>query len=74
VVISPVDERNDTLEWLRERGTAVVVLGRRRARYCSVRVDDVRGGQLAADHLLDIGRRNLAFVTAPLSTTGIGTG
>lgn len=67
VVISPVDERNDTLQWLRERGTAVVLLGRRRRDYCSVRVDDVRGGQLAAEHLLDLGHRQLAFVTAPLS-------
>jgi LacI family transcriptional regulator len=67
VVISPVDERNDTLESLRERGTAVVLLGRRRPDYCSVRVDDVGGGELAADHLLDLGHRRLAYVTAPLS-------
>jgi LacI family transcriptional regulator len=67
VVISPVDERNDTLQWLRERGTAVVLLGRRRPDYCSVRVDDVSGGELAADHLLDLGHRRLAYVTAPLS-------
>jgi LacI family transcriptional regulator len=67
VVISPVDERNDSLERLRERGTAVVLLGRGRTDYCSVRVDDVKGGELAADHLLDLGHRELAFVTAPLS-------
>jgi LacI family transcriptional regulator len=67
VVISPVDARNDTLEWLRERGTAVVLLGRGRPDYCSVRVDDVGGGELATDHLLDLGHRRLAYVTAPLS-------
>jgi LacI family transcriptional regulator len=67
VVISPVDERDDTLQWLRDRGTAVVLLGRSRLDYCSVRVDDVRGGELAADHLLDLGHRRLAYVTAPLS-------
>jgi LacI family transcriptional regulator len=67
VVISPVDERNDTLERLRERGTAVVLLGRRRPDYCSVRVDDVGGGELAAEHLLDLGHRRLAYVTAPLA-------
>jgi LacI family transcriptional regulator len=67
VVISPVGERNDTLARLRERGTAVVLLGRRRPDYCSVRVDDIGGGELAADHLLDLGHRRLAYVTAPLS-------
>ncbi|SEG81916.1 transcriptional regulator, LacI family [Actinacidiphila yanglinensis] len=67
VVISPVDERNETLSWLRERGTAVVLLGRPRQDYCSVRVDDVAGGRLAAEHLLDLGHRRLAYVTAPLT-------
>jgi LacI family transcriptional regulator len=67
VLISPVDESNETLQWLRDRGTAVVLLGRRRHDYCSVRVDDVRGGELAADHLLELGHRRLAYVTAPLS-------
>jgi LacI family transcriptional regulator len=30
-------------------------------------VDDVTGGQLATDHLLDLGHRKLAYVTGPLS-------
>jgi LacI family transcriptional regulator len=30
-------------------------------------VDDVTGGEPAADHLLDLGHRRLAYVTAPLS-------
>jgi LacI family transcriptional regulator len=67
VVISPVDEGTETLERLRERGTAVVLLGRPRHEYCSVRVDDAGGGDLAAEHLLDLGHRHLAFVTAALS-------
>lgn len=66
VLISPVNERSEVLAWLRERGTAVVLLERPRRDYCSVRVDDVIGGELAADHLLDHGHRRLAFVSAPL--------
>ena len=67
IVISPVDEHTETLDRLRERGTSVVLLGRPRDEYCSVRVDDVRGGELAAEHLLDLGHRRLGFVTASLS-------
>jgi LacI family transcriptional regulator len=67
VLISPVDENADTLDWLRDRGTGVVLLERRRRDYCSVRVDDVSGGELAAEHLLSLGHRKLLFVSAPLS-------
>lgn len=69
VLISPVNERDNSLQWLRDRGTAVVLLERERRNFCSVRVDDVSGGELAADHLLDLGHRRLAFVTAPLTIT-----
>lgn len=69
VLISPVNERDKSLQWLRDRGTAVVLLERERRNFCSVRVDDVSGGELAADHLLDLGHRRLAFVTAPLAIT-----
>jgi LacI family transcriptional regulator len=36
-------------------------------RFSSVSVDDDAGGYLAARHLLDLGRRKLAFVGGPLS-------
>ena len=67
VLVSPVDERSEDLKRLRERGTAVVLLGRPQRDYCSACVDDVSGGESAADHLLDLGHRRLAFVTAPLT-------
>lgn len=67
VLISPVDENADTLDRLRNRGTGVVLLERRRRDYCSVRVDDVSGGELAAEHLLSLGHRRLLYVSAPLS-------
>jgi LacI family transcriptional regulator len=34
---------------------------------CSVAVDDVRGGELATSHLLELGHRCIAFVSGPLS-------
>jgi len=67
VLISPVDEASEVLDGLRARGTAIVLLERQRRDYCSVRVDDISGGTMAAEHLLDLGHRKLAFVTAPLA-------
>lgn len=67
-LISPVDERGEDLAWLRRRGTSIVLLGCRRRHYCSVRVDDVSGGELAAEHLLSLGHRQLAYVAATHST------
>jgi LacI family transcriptional regulator len=67
VLISPVDEQAEVLDRLRERGTSVVLLERRRRGYCSVRVDDVGGGSLAAEHLLGLGHRSLLYVSASLA-------
>ncbi|TDC50926.1 LacI family transcriptional regulator [Jiangella ureilytica] len=61
----PMEER---LAHLRERGTPSVLLGRAAAGSAqpSVAVDEVMGGRLAARHLLELGRRRLAFVGGPL--------
>ena len=67
VLVSPVDERSATINWMRQRGTAVVLLERARPDFCSVQADDVSGGELAADHLLDLGHRKLLFVTGSLA-------
>jgi LacI family transcriptional regulator len=52
------------LESMRRRGTPVVLVDRRASGpgQCSVAVDDVLGGRLAADHLIERGHRRLAFV------------
>lgn len=63
VLISPVDADMSGLEWLRERGTAVVLLEEARPGYCSVRTDDTLGGDLAAQHLIDHGHRELLFAS-----------
>ena len=61
----PVEDR---LQQIRQRGTPVVLVGQRAVSplQASVSVDDVRGGYLAAQHLLETGRRRIAFVGGPL--------
>src|SRR4051812_48308378 len=60
----PTGGMNPAVEALRARGVPVVLLDRRAAGpdQCSVAVDDVHGGRLAADHLLERGHRRIAFV------------
>jgi LacI family transcriptional regulator len=66
VLITPVDLRPDRIERLRARGMAVVVLDRRdsTADACSARVDHSAGAEIAMNHLLGLGHRELALVTA----------
>ncbi len=69
VLITPVQSDASYLQRFRERGIAVVLLDRpsRIKDLCSVAVDDVRGGELAAAHLLEQGHQRIAFVHGPLS-------
>ena len=64
VLITPTARLSPALDTLRRRGVPVVLLDRRAAGpdQCSVAVDDVHGGRLAADHLLERGHRRIAFV------------
>jgi LacI family transcriptional regulator len=67
VLITPIDDANERLLRLRERGILVILLDRlaRRNDLCSVSVDDVLGGELAMRHLLETGHRRIAFVGGP---------
>jgi len=68
LLITPVLSDASYLHRLRQRGIAVVLLDRpsHSKDMCSVAVDDVHGGELAAAHLLDQGHRHLAFVNGSL--------
>ncbi|WP_084105742.1 LacI family DNA-binding transcriptional regulator [Demequina sp. NBRC 110056] len=68
VLVSPVGADLDRLAELRGHGIPVVLVdrGADQAEYASVSVDDVAGGSLAASHLIETGRRRLAFVGGPL--------
>jgi LacI family transcriptional regulator len=67
VIINPAGEDERYLEWLLDRGIALVLLDHRRSAGLvpSVVVDDVLGGRLAGEHLLELGHRRIALVNGP---------
>jgi LacI family transcriptional regulator len=68
VLITPVGAATKQLDALRARGTPVVLVDRGSGRrQCSVSVDDEVGGTIAAEHLLTLGHRRIAFVGGPVS-------
>lgn len=70
VLITPAGDVAERLERLRARGIPAVLVDRPSdgGGFSSVAVDDVGGGYLAVRHLLDTGRRRIAFVGGPAST------
>lgn len=67
LLITPVGVSDSRLVQLQRRGMAVVLLDRasRRGDLCSVCVDDVTGGDLAASYLIAAGHQHVAYVTGP---------
>jgi LacI family transcriptional regulator len=67
VLITPAEQDVERLLTMRLRGTPVVLLDRHspNSSLCSVAVDDVRGGKLAAEHLLALGHRRIGFINGP---------
>jgi LacI family transcriptional regulator len=69
VLITPVDGANPRIERLIDHGVPVVLVdrGSGRSNRCSVAVNDVLGGRIAVEHLLERGHRHIAFVGGPFS-------
>jgi LacI family transcriptional regulator len=66
ILVTPVAAKNTRLEAIRRRGIPIVLVDRGSTRrQCSVSVDDVVGGELAAAHLISLGHRRIAFVGGP---------
>lgn len=67
VLITPASDDIGSLTRVQAAGTPVVLVDHEvpGSDFCSVSVDDVEGGHLAARHLLERGRRRLAFVGGP---------
>jgi LacI family transcriptional regulator len=69
LLIAPVERDLKNVAALAGRGIPTVLLDRDGGTldWCSVTVDDVRGGELAASHLLDLGHKEIGFVNGPPS-------
>ena len=67
VLISPYGDIGDRLQQLKDRDIPAVLVDRINVdgKFSSVAVDSVAGGQIAAQHLIDTGRRRIAFVGGP---------
>ena len=67
VLISPYGDIGDRLQQLKDREIPAVLVDRINVdgKFSSVAVDSVAGGQIAAQHLIDTGRRRIAFVGGP---------
>ncbi|MFF3493333.1 LacI family DNA-binding transcriptional regulator [Streptomyces sp. NPDC002795] len=67
----PIEDR---LSVIRRRGTPSVLIGQAAVdpKQASVSVDDVMGGRLAAEHLVSVGRRRIAYVGGPLGVKQVG--
>jgi LacI family transcriptional regulator, galactose operon repressor len=67
ILITPVDPESDFLAAVVRRGTPLVIVDRTRGAdaFCTVAVDDVLGGRLAVEHLVELGHERVAFVGGP---------
>ncbi|MGL3807505.1 LacI family DNA-binding transcriptional regulator [Paeniglutamicibacter sp. R2-26] len=68
ILLSPVGDITPRLERLRSRGIATVLVDRhtQNTSFSSVAVDDIAGGFMAAEHLVRMGRKRVAFVGGPM--------
>jgi len=70
ILITPIgDGPHEQLDRLVARGTPVVLVDHRadNGGQCSVAVNDVLGGRLAAEHLISLGHRRIVFIGGPFT-------
>jgi LacI family transcriptional regulator len=67
ILITPVNPESPKLGEVSRRGIPVIIVDRVRDEggFCSVAVDDVFGGRVAVEHLVDQGHTRVAFIGGP---------
>jgi len=67
VLICPIETSERNVEILKKHHMPFVIFGRgdRDPSVTTVRLDDVRGGYIAAKHLIDLGCENIVFINGP---------
>lgn len=67
ILITPARRKFQALGRLINQGVALALLDNSTASRdaCSVSVDDIRGGQLAAEHILSLGHQRIAWLAGP---------
>lgn len=73
VIATMVGDNLESLQGVKSRGTPVVIVDRKSPdrSISSVSVDEIAGGQMAVEHLIDTGRRRIAFAGGPFSEPGM---
>ena len=68
ILVSPLTSDLSEISRIRDRGTPVVLVDRKSKNktFSSVSVDDVAGGNLAVEHLVDSGKKRIMFAGGPL--------
>lgn len=68
VLLSPIENASVEIQSLRDVGTQVVIVDQKTLPdfCCSVSVDDIAGGEMAVQHLVQQGKKRLAFVGGSL--------
>jgi LacI family transcriptional regulator len=73
VLISPYGDITGRLDRLRQRGIPAVLVDRTSGdpSFSSVSVDDLAGGRLAVEHLINRGRGRIAFIGGPMQLSQV---
>jgi LacI family transcriptional regulator len=71
VLVTPADTTGRNLDSFSRHGIPYVFADRDvpSSRACSVSVDDIAGGRLAADHLIEQGHEHIVYVSGPMHLT-----